>query len=240
MCLVLGGAGIGKSRLLVEVVARTSRPTYWGRCPPYGEEITYRLLADWLEALGDERVERAIGSRDVDRLRFATARGDTPATVEEIQRAAGSLVQELGRSTDLVLLAEDVHWAEPSMLDLLRFPVAYPEGRGRRDCPARALEARPHLARESPDVRVELEPLGPEAAGQLLQGATRDLAVSGLERIIAEAEGNPLMILQLARHLAEGGNPDELPPRLEAVLQARVDGLSARGTERGRAEGAGA
>ena len=75
-------------------------------------------------------------------------------------------------------------------------------------------------------MRVELKPLGPEAAGQLLHGAASDMAERRLEQVVAEAEGNPLMILQLARHLAEGGDPDELPPRLEAVLQARVDGLS--------------
>ena len=213
MCLVLGGAGIGKSRLLVEVVADTSRPTYWGRCPPYGEEITYRLLADWLDALGDELVERAIGSRDADRLRFATERGNTLATVEEIEHAAGSLLRELGQSTDLLLLAEDVHWAEPSMLDLLvslsRIQGVAVVATARPEL----LEARPDLARGSQDVRVELAPLTPVAAGQLLQGAASDMAERGLEQVVAEAEGNPLMILQLARHLAEGGDPDKLPPR---------------------------
>src|SRR6185436_9362504 len=58
MLAILGPPGIGKSRLLGEVTSRTSRAVYWGRCPSYGEEITFRLLADWLDAIGDELVER--------------------------------------------------------------------------------------------------------------------------------------------------------------------------------------
>jgi class 3 adenylate cyclase len=226
LCLVVGAAGIGKSRFVVEVVARTGRGTYWGRCPPYGEEITYRLLADWLDAIGEERVERAIAPEDVERLRFATERGTTPATMGEIEQAADSLLRELGGATDLVLVAEDVHWAEPSMLDLLVslsrvdgvaiLATARPE----------LLEARPYVAQRSPDQRVVLAPLSPEDADELARETAKEVPDAVRARLVVEAEGNPLMIFQLARHLAEGGEPDTLPPHLEAVLQARVDRLS--------------
>src|SRR6185503_16618074 len=99
MLAILGSPGIGKSRLLAEVVDRTSRDVYWGRCPPYGEEITYRLLADWFDAVGDENV-----------LRLTDA----------IHEAARALLTALGADGEVMLVAEDLHWAEPTMLELLR------------------------------------------------------------------------------------------------------------------------
>src|SRR5581483_4765147 len=70
-CLVVGAAGVGKSRLLAEVAARSSRRALWSRCPAYGEGSTYEPLAAWLQALGRDTVERAAGPGAARALLFA-------------------------------------------------------------------------------------------------------------------------------------------------------------------------
>ena len=225
ICLLVGAPGVGKSRLLAEVVTRTSRRVLWGKCPPYGEGITYWPLAEWLDALGEHTAERIVGPDDAERLRFAVERSNQPATAEEIGEAARRLVVGLAGSGGLLVVAEDVHWAEPSMLDLLDslagadvavITTARPE----------ILEARPSLAATSADLRLSLRPLEPVEAAELLRMVSPDSSEIERERMLGAAEGNPLMIGQLALHVAEGGDPSKLPLGLEAVLQARVESLS--------------
>ena len=225
MLAVLGPPGIGKSRLVGEAAGRASRAVHWGRCPSYGEEITYRLLADWLDAVGEEAVERSVGTEAAERLRFAVERSDTPATTDEIHRAAEALMRELGAAGDVLLVAEDVHWAEPPMLDLLVSLSRVPGVAILATARPEVLEARPGLASGPLDMRLVLLPLPPDAAEAMLDAVAGGVEDGG--RIVAEAEGNPLLILQLALHVAEGGDPRALPPGLEAVLQARVERLSA-------------
>ena len=119
LCLILGTPGIGKSRLVAEIAARTTRAACWGRCPPYGEAITYRLLAEWLDGLGEDVIEHAAVTRGAERLRFATEQSNALATTAEIKQSALVVMSDLGRAAEVLLVAEDVHWAEPAMLDLL-------------------------------------------------------------------------------------------------------------------------
>ena len=226
MLAILGSPGIGKSRLLAEVVDRTSRDVYWGRCPPYGEEITYRLLADWFDAIGEENALRLLDADAADHLRFAIERSQIPATTDAIHEAARALLTALGAEGEVMLVAEDVHWAEPSMLELLRTLSHVPGVAILATARPEVLDTAPDLAAADPDARLALAPLPREAAEMLLGSAAGDRADSG--RILADAEGNPLLILQLALHVAEGGDVDELPAGIEAVLQARVDRLSAQ------------
>ena len=227
MCLILGAPGIGKSRLLAEIVAASPRLALWGRCPPYGEGITYWPLAEWLDALGEDTVEAAAGPDNADRLRFAVERSDRPATTAEIDEAARLLVGALVPKQPLLLVAEDVHWAEPSMLDLLSSLARVPGVGVIATARPEALDVQPHLAGEPGDLRLPLSPLGRDAAAELLRAVAPDTTETERGRLLGVAEGNPLMIGQLALHIAEGGDPSKLPPGLDAVLQARVERLSA-------------
>ena len=224
-CLLLGPPGIGKSRLLLEVAGRATRQVFWGRCPPYGEEITYRVLADWLDAVGDDDVERAVGRELYEQLLFATGRSAGPsATTREIRYATERLFSALSRRHELLLIAEDVHWAERPLLDLIEAVAAVPGVAVVATARPDVFETHASFAAGSTDARFSLRPIASEDAGKLLELAGYDR--SSTERVVLDAEGNPLLLLQLALHLGEGGDPEQLPPGLEAVLQARVERLS--------------
>ena len=225
-CLLLGAAGVGKSRLLNEVVARSSARMLWGRCPPYGEGSTYEPLAAWIETLGDEAVEDVAGDDAARALFFGAGRDEQPATASEIKRGALALAAGLAESEKLLVFVEDVHWAETAMLDVLD-ALASVAGVGVvLSARPEVLEARSALAARPSDLRLRLAPLDDAWAGALAQAIVPDLTAADRERLLRMAEGSPLVIGQLARHLAEGGRTDSLPLGLEAVLQARVENLS--------------
>ena len=226
ICAIVGAPGVGKSRLLLELSARTSCRVLWGRCVPYGEGIAYAPLADWLGALGEELVERTVGATDAERLRFAVEQGDQPATGDEIAHAARLLTSRLGASEKLLLVLEDLHWAEPAMVALLGSLVRVAGVSAVATTRPEATRVVSSLCIEATDLRLELRPLGHDAAADLLRELAPDVPVGHREHLLAVAEGNPLMIVQLARHIAEGGDPARLPPGLEAVLQARIASLS--------------
>ena len=75
-------------------------------------------------------------------------------------------------------------------------------------------------------MRVDLQPLPPEAAARLLDSIAPSLGDSERRQVLDHAAGNPFAIGQLSRHVAEGGSTAELPVGLDALLQARVEGLS--------------
>lgn len=134
---LLGAAGVGKSRLVGEFLAGVSEEArvLRGRCLPYGEGITYWPLAEALrDTVGitdaDDRAAalrklRALvaGERDAALLvaRLATAIGlsDEPAPQAELFWAVRRTLEHLARQQPAVVVFEDIHWAEPTFLDLL-------------------------------------------------------------------------------------------------------------------------
>src|SRR5581483_8247794 len=233
-CLVVGAAGVGKSRLLAEVAARSSRRALWSRCPAYGEGSTYEPLAAWLQALGRDTVERAAGPGAARALLFAAGHDERPATSSEIARAAAALAAGLSRDTNLLVIVEDVHWAESAMVDVIDAIASVSAVAVVVSARPEALDTRPALAAGTTDLRLRLEPLDPESSAALVHAFVPELPERDRKRLVEAAEGSPLVIAQLAHHLAEGGELQALPPGLEAVLQARVENLSPE--ERGTAE----
>lgn len=153
----------------------------------------------------------------------------------------------------VVVVFSDLHWADPSSIDLLRFCLPLCDSapvlwllvfRPDRTSPAWSL--RHHVETEYPHrlTRVELPPLTDEESGQLIDELVGAGALSPATRalVIQRAEGNPYFIKELIHSLTAGGAlaPDEtgrlretrrvtsldLPDSLQGLLMARIDRLA--------------
>jgi tetratricopeptide (TPR) repeat protein len=232
---LLGAAGMGKSRLVsefTEIVGAEARVVV-GRCLPYGEGITYwpvnEALADigGAEAMAELLADEPDGELVLTRL--AALSGSAPAAAgQEMFWAIRRVFETLARDQPLVVCLEDLHWAEPTLLDLVEYLAAWVQGVPMLLlCLARPdlLDTRPSLLGSSlRAVSLALEPLPADAAEAMLESL--EVAVDR-DRIIRVAEGNPLYVEQLAAAIAEGGRADAIPPTLQALLAARLDLLGA-------------
>jgi class 3 adenylate cyclase/tetratricopeptide (TPR) repeat protein len=261
---VLGPAGVGKSRLVKEFVAVVAdRATVLrGRCLSYGEGITYWPLREILLAAAGIAEDDApeAGRRKLRRLvrdardgpllaaRLASAIGLSaePAPQEELFWAARRTLQHLAESRPLVLVIEDIHWAEPTFLELIEQLVELVRAVPLLIiCPAR------------PEVREIASEWGRgrrNATEIVLGGLTGDAMVglidslpggagipTGLRaRVLATAEGNPLYLEEMVRMLMDDGvvtatgdpraaarasDAVRVPPTISALLAARLDRL---------------
>jgi predicted ATPase len=263
---VMGAPGVGKSRLAREFGARVAADgtsVIRGRCLPYGEGITYWPLAEMLrqvakitpEMTGPEALERvhAISPDEAvaDRLAFAIGlRADAPVAGEGIDReiawAFRRLFETYPIGGPMVLVFEDIHWAEPVLLDLIEYLIAFV-----RDVPALVLcLSRPELLDQRPtwgagrveSTRILLEPLKPEESASLLSAllAVQDLPEPLVRRVLERSEGNPLFVEEVVRMLIDEGVVERqgerwvatataaevrVPETVEALIRARLDTL---------------
>ena len=233
---VLGTAGVGKSRLVLEFLASVGdrADVVRGRCLPYGEGITYWPLAEALgEAAGlttSDAPEEALlklgtlvyaePDRELIAARVAEALGvlDPAGSREEIFWAARKLFETCARRRPLVAVFDDLHWAEETFLDLVEHL-----GDWSRDAPILLLcIARPELLDSRPHwsggklnaTTVLVEPLSEGESAELIEnllGRAR-LDEAARRRIAQAAEGNPLFVEEMLAMLIDDG------------LLVRVDG----------------
>jgi class 3 adenylate cyclase/tetratricopeptide (TPR) repeat protein len=231
---VLGTAGIGKSRLAQELSAQLagSARVLSGKCLPYGNGITFWPLVDIVGGLGgDEGLGALLEAIDdghlvAERVRAALGTAEAAPT-DELFWAVRRLVETLARERPLVLLLEDIHWAEPTFLDLVEYVHGWTHG-----VPVLLLcLARPDLLERRPGwpgqrERTEtlaLEPLSEDDAEALLGDLGVALDPTERARVLASAEGNPLYVEQMAA-LSESGEL-VVPPTIQALLAERLDRL---------------
>ena len=224
LALVTAGAGVGKSRLIAAHLAGVSGRVLQGRCPPYGEGITHWPLAEWLDGLGDAAAAAGGGAERI--LRAAVGRESGDPSPQEVADAATALADTLTRDGPLLLVLEDAHWAEPAMLELTTRLAGRPAVAVLVSARLEILDAHGDIASGSSDLLLRLGPLAAGAATDLAERVSPELSPGQRAQLVDVAGGNPLAICQLSRHIAEGGDPDALPPGLEGVLQARVERLS--------------
>jgi len=233
---LLGPAGIGKSRLACEFfdVVADEAEVLVGRCLPYGEGITFWPLTEVLrDAGGDTAIERLLaGTDDAEHVmeRLAAVTGRANVAGQETFWAVRKVCEALARQRPLVLCFEDIHWAEPTFLDLIQYLAGWV-----RDAPILLMcLARPDFIDERPTwlsgqenaASLTLTPLSMPESDAMLHA----LGITGdpRDRIAEAAEGNPLYVEQMAAMVAEGGYGDgmfSIPPTIQALLAARLDRL---------------
>ena len=223
---LLGPAGVGKSRLTAEFLASVDDASIVrGRCLSYGEGITYWPVVEIVLQLG-VRPENERAASAIDSL---LGESDVPASAEDIAWAFRTLLEQVA---PVVCVIDDLHWAEPTLLDLVDHVADWS-----RDAPILFVcIARPELLDRRPTwaggklnaTTVLLEPLSADETDELIE---RLLGDAGLEtalraRIRDAAEGNPLFVEQMLAMVAESPGADvAVPPTIQALLAARLDQL---------------
>jgi tetratricopeptide (TPR) repeat protein len=263
---VLGPAGVGKSRLVHEFLAdASSRATVLrGRCLSYGEGITFWPLA--------EAVKQAAGITEEDSTDAArskldaltTGTDDGPLVADRVAALVGlapagaagddafwavrRLFETLAADRPLIVVFDDIHWAEPTFLDLIEHIADWS-----REAPILLLcVARPELLElrsawgggKMNASSILLEALGPEECAGLIDNLVGGTALprEARGRILDAAEGNPLFVEEMLAMLIDDGlitfadgrwtaNEEvarvAVPPTIQLLLAARLDRLDA-------------
>jgi DNA-binding SARP family transcriptional activator len=234
---VFGEAGIGKSRLGRELVAAVGSEArvLVGRCVAYGEGATYLPLR---EALRNVDVDTALAAAEegelvARRLAELTGEAEGSGTSGEGFWAVRQLLEALARERPLLLALDDVHWAEPTFLDLVEYLAEWStEAPLLVLCLARhdLVDQRPAWGGPtSPISSIALQPLSTDDSRRLVAALAADVAEETRAKIAEAAEGNPLYAEQLAAYVEESGAEGlaAVPPTIEALLASRLDRLTA-------------
>jgi class 3 adenylate cyclase/tetratricopeptide (TPR) repeat protein len=268
---VLGQAGMGKSRLIEEFVRHVGgrAQVLRGRCLPYGDGITFWPIAEALrQAAGilfEDREEEAQAKlrslagegREDAALRIWSLMGSGSGgySKDELLWSVRYVLDTIARRRPLVVIFDDIHWAEPIFLDLIEHVADTSDGVSLLIvCAARhdLLDEYPgFLAGRRGAHRIELRELSRSDTARVLGNLIGDVHLPlGLEnRILSVADGNPLFAEQMTSMLIDSGvvggqdgrwafangyDDVTVPPNISSLLASRLDRLPAR--ERGLVE----
>ncbi len=236
---ILGPAGIGKSRLARELIGavESDATVLTGRCLAYGSGAFWPLAEMVKQAAGDTTPEALLQlladledrQSVVDQLAAALGTG-SGMRAEDAFWAFRKLFGALAVNRPLVLVFEDLHWAEDRLLDFVEELVERTEGVALLVvCLARPdlLEQRPGWGGGKLDAEaIQLAPLSDSSSEELIRALGAAEETRG--QIVARAEGNPLFAEQLVALAAEEPDAlsDAIPFSINAVLAARIDRLS--------------
>jgi class 3 adenylate cyclase/tetratricopeptide (TPR) repeat protein len=246
LATIVGPPGIGKSRLARELVGSVgeSARVVVGRCLPYGDGITYWPLAEIVRQVagtdaraGVEQLAAGEAEAGLIAARIASAIGaaDTAGPPEETAWSFRKFLEALAHDRPLLAIVDDIHWAEPTLLDLLEYLVSFSSGAPiLLLCLARPdiFELRPSWLEPRPNsTLLTLKPLSEAESERLIERllAERDLSKLARGRIVEAAAGNPLFVEQMLAMQAEQSPEDgelTIPPTIQALLAARIDRLS--------------
>ena len=259
---IVAQAGVGKSRLIEEfgrAAAASDARLLRGRCLPYGRGITFWPLVEIVRGAAEiedddapdvalAKLTQAAGPEAddvVDRVASAVGLGGEDFSLDEIFWGTRKFFEHLASAQPLVVLFEDIHWAESAFLDLIEYVLKNASG-----VPLLLVCAtRPDLFEHRADwtdggALVELEPLTEEQSGRVVQHLLGDAPIPDdvRARIVTAAEGNPLFVEQLLSMLIDDGllrregdgwvvpegdlSELSIPGTIQALLAARLDLLS--------------
>lgn len=230
---MLGEAGIGKSRLAKELLASldADAQAITVSCPPYGDPASFLpLRAAVIEAAGVygwRALHDVITSDGTGRLleEVAAAIGlpAIAANADVLFPAVRGLLEALASERPLILVLEDLHWADTTFLDLIDYLRREASGRIVLLCLARPdlIEQRPRW--ESDDT-LDLEPLSADDLQALVVDRAGAIEPAAVRRGIELSKGNPLFAEQLVVTLQEG-DVENVPASLRGLLAMRLDQL---------------
>jgi DNA-binding CsgD family transcriptional regulator len=248
--LVSGDAGVGKSRLVSEVTKLAAGRGFTvlsGQCAELGDSVPYLPLADALRGAAQSTgVRDALSSRPALSRLLPDSGDGRPAEEDrsglarqQMFGAVLGLLTELAAAVPVLLVLEDLHWADTSTRDLVTFlsRMLHRErvaliGTYRTDDLHRRHPLRPvvaELQRLPSVISVDLAPLDPSAlAEHLTAAAPGRLDATELNDIMARAEGNAYYAEELLAASVSGNSADGrgLPAGLAALLLNRVEQLS--------------
>jgi class 3 adenylate cyclase/tetratricopeptide (TPR) repeat protein len=249
---VYGEPGVGKTRMTNEFLASLEGTTILtGRCLPYGESITYWPLAEMVKGSADiadddpldvaiEKLRECCPAEAVaDLLGLATGvlkavHGER--SQQEISWAAREWAQLMAQTQPLILVFEDIHWAEEPLLELIEHMTSWvKDGSLLILCLARAelLDVRPDWGGgRVRSTAIELEPLGEADSETLIDALSEGGEISPEARraLLEKTEGNPLFLEEVMLTVAECGAEQAaagIPDTLQALIAARIDRLDA-------------
>jgi class 3 adenylate cyclase/tetratricopeptide (TPR) repeat protein len=258
---VLGSPGVGKTRLVSELerAVADAATVLVVRCTQQ-TEAPLAPVADMLHAaVGGSAADpddtlarlRALLDDDADRDRVLSAVGailaaGAAATPEESLWALRRLVEQRARVQPVVLVVDDVQWAESMLLDLVEHLAGWTRGPLLVVLTARPelRERRAMLADGARHAVVALEGLDGDATADLAKEilGARDLPAALLERLPASTGGNPLFVREMVRMLVDddvlradsdgtwelrvAADAIDVPPTIQSLLSARVDRLT--------------
>ncbi len=252
---IYGEPGVGKSRVAREFLDGVERASVlMGRALPYGEGVTYWPLAEMVKAAAgisdDDPLEEAF-----EKLRECCAEEavadvlglaaglmealEGERSPQEIAWAAREVMHGIADVQPLILLFEDIHWAEAPLLDLIEHLADFVRAPLLIVCLARPelLEARPGWGGgRVRSTAIELEPLSEDESELLVEKLLAQLAgTSGAlpaplpREVLERTEGNPLFVEETIRMIIEAGSgsdaADRVPDTLQALIAARIDHL---------------
>jgi len=262
---VLGSPGVGKSRLVEEFLRplQAHATVLRGRCLPYGEGITFYPVGEVVkEAAGlddfdpPEEIERKIcavlGDAEEPVVCSTLAQlfgvSERDAAPEESFWAVRRFLEAVAESGPLVVVFDDIHWGEPTFLELIEHITDWSRG-----APILVLcMARPDLLDLQPTwgggkfnaATISLEPLADAECADLIANLLGRAELPGevQTQILEHAEGTPLFVEEMLGMLIDDGRlvregdrwmaGDDLsevavPPTIQALLAAQLDRLNA-------------
>jgi len=258
---LVGVPGIGKSRLVLELfqaIESGGELTFWrqGRSPAYGEEVSFWAFGEVVKAQAGI-LETDDGARTEEKLREAIAAlVSDAADAQWLERHLRPLVgleggdvgsdrrgeafaawrrflEALAEQRPLVLVLEDLHFADDGLLDFVDYLADWATG-----VPILVVAtARPELLLRRPGwgggkanaVTLSLAALSDEDTARLLQALLERplLSAEVQATLLSRAGGNPLYAEEFVRLLAEHRPPEELPETVQGLIAARIDALPA-------------
>ncbi len=257
---LVGVPGIGKSRLVWELFQQIdagSELVSWrqGRSLPYAEGISFWALGEIVKAEAGVLETDPPDEAAAKLSRVVATLGVEVSDAEWIERHLRPLVgleagtelrgdhrgeafaawtrflEALADQRPLVLIFEDLHWADDGLLDFIDYLVEWATG-----VPLLIVAtSRPELLSRRPGwgggkpnaLTVSLSPLSETEAGQLVAGLVERAVIPERvrEAVLERAQGNPLYAEEFARLVSEGGGLDDLPESVQGIIAARLDAL---------------